>query len=408
MTSHAERLPAEAAPPSVRTPVEIRVCHILSADLWAGAEAQAATVASYLVGRADVSLSAVLLNEGQLARELRRLGVPVTVVDENQNSAIRILTFLTRFFRENDVNVVHTHRYKESVLGTIAAKLAGVPHVIRTVHGLSEPMRGWDRAKIRAYEALDKAILRVFGDLVIAVSERMAETLKGSGYKPTAVTHIHNGVDLRNVKARRPAADVRRALGVDPHMILIGTAGRMWPVKGHAYLLRAAKRILEKEPGVRVLIVGSGPLKDELRALARDLQIDGECLFVGPRSDIYDLIGAMDIFVLPSLEEGIPMALLEAMALQKPVVATAVGGIPEIIRHRATGLLVSPRDEQALADACLEVALNREWAQTLGAQGRRVVEEEFSQERNGQTLVEMYRHVVDAGKTGRPGRPERL
>src|SRR5439155_4619795 len=164
MTIQGHDVSADAFPSSVSASRGIRVCHIMSADLWAGAEVQVATVASYLVKRPDVNLTAVLLNEGPLARELRRLGVAVTIVDETRNNALRILVRLTRFLRANDFEVVHTHRYKDTVLGAIAAKLAGVPHVIRTVHGLSEPMRGWDRAKAVAYEAVDMAALRCFAD----------------------------------------------------------------------------------------------------------------------------------------------------------------------------------------------------------------------------------------------------
>lgn len=403
MASQAQHHLADVFPRSVGAPTEMRVCHVMSADLWAGAEVQVATVASYLVGQPDMHLSAVLLNEGPLACELRRLGVQVKVIDEHQNSAIRILSFLTRFLRDHDIEIVHTHRNKDSVLGILAAKLAGVPHVIRTVHGLTEPMTGWDRAKFRAYEALDKGTLLCFADRIIAVSKRMAETLRGSGYGATMVTHIHNGVDLRKVGVTRSPEEVRGELGLDSQTLLIGTAGRLSPVKGHAGLLRAARLIFEKERRARLLIVGGGPLAEELRASAARLQIDDRCLFVGPRADVYDLISAMDVFVLPSLDEGIPMAILEAMALGRPVVATAVGGVPEIIRHRATGLLVKAKDEQALADACLELALNRDWAQTLGARARRVVEEEFSHERNGHNLMEVYRSVFVGRKAAGVG-----
>ena len=336
----------------------------------------------------------MLLNEGPLARELRRLGVQVAVVDETRTSALGILKFLTRFLKANDIDVVHTHRYKDNVLGTIAAKLAGTPNVVRTVHGLREPMTGWNHIKFRVYETLDKATLLCFADLVIAVSKRMADTLRESGYRPTMVTHIHNGVDLRKVTARRSRDEVRRELGIDRETFLIGTAGRLSPVKGHAGLLRAARLILQKEHGAKFLIVGGGPLERELIDTAARLQVDGACLFPGPRTDVHDLIAAMDIFVLPSLDEGIPMAILEAMALGTPVVATAVGGVPEVVQHGVTGLLVEPGNEAALAGACLELARDRDRAQRLGAQARRVVAEEFSHERSGGTLMDVYRSVT--------------
>jgi glycosyltransferase involved in cell wall biosynthesis/protein-tyrosine-phosphatase len=371
----------------------------MSADLWAGAEVQVATVASYLVEQPGVKLTAVLLNDGWLARELRRLGVQVAIVDEHRHTALGIVRFLTRFLREHEVSVVHTHRYKDTVLGSIAAKAAGVPHVIRTIHGLSEPMRGWDRAKFRIYDALDRATLWCCADRILAVSRRMADTLKESGYRASAVTHLHNGVDLRNVKTIRPPEDVRRTLGIDDDELVIGTAGRFARVKGQAYLVRAARLILQQERRARFLFVGSGPLESELLESARHLEVDRHCLFVDPaadrRSGIYDLIAAMDLFVLPSLNEGIPMALLEAMALTRPVIASAVGGIPEVVTDRVTGLLVQPQDDRQLANACLELARNRHWAQTLGARARRRVEKDFSHERNGHALLDIYRDVVN-------------
>jgi glycosyltransferase involved in cell wall biosynthesis/VanZ family protein len=375
-------------------PPRMRVCHIMSADLWAGAEIQVATVASYLVERPDLELTAVLLNDGPLARELRRLAVPVTIIDEHQNNAVKILIFLIRFFRNHPVEVVHTHRYKDTVLGAIAAKLAGVPCVIRTVHGRSEPMRGWEWARFRTYEALDKLVLRCFADRIVAVSRSMAASLEDSGYKRGTVVHIHNGVDLRHVQPTRPRDHVRRELGIGPGTPLIGTVGRLSPVKGHTYFLGAARLILQKEHGARFLIVGDGPLRGELANCARRLRIDQACLFVGPRTDVYDLVAAMDVFVLPSLDEGIPMALLEAMALGRPVVATAVGGVPEIVAHRASGLLVESRNEYSLAEACLELTLDPGWAQTLGARARLMVEEAFSHEQNGLALVNAYRAIA--------------
>jgi glycosyltransferase involved in cell wall biosynthesis/protein-tyrosine-phosphatase len=377
----------------------MRVCHVMSADLWAGAEVQVATTLGYLVERSDVEVIAVLLNEGRLAEELRQLGAEVAVVDEHRHSSLALLRFLLRFLRNRQVDIVHTHRYKDTVLGAIAAKLVGVPHVIRTVHGLREPMRGWDRAKFSGYEALDKAALWCFADRVIAVSSSMADTLRQSGYRRASVMHIHNGLDLEKVKAMRSRQDVRRELGVSSRAFLIGTVGRLSAVKGHSDLLRAARLILQRERGARFLIVGGGPLRDELIALAAELGVDHACLFTGPRSDVCDLVGAMDLFVLPSLDEGIPMALLEAMALGRPVVASHVGGVPEVIRPGETGLLVPPRDVRALASACLDLAANREWADMLGTRARRLVEAEFSQASNGRDLLTAYRDVA----SGQPG-----
>ena len=371
----------------------IHVCHVMSADLWAGAEVQVATVASYLVRHPDVTLTVVLMNDGRLARELRRLGVSTVVVDEQRHGALSILSFLHRFLRDHEIDVVHTHRYKDTVLGSVAARLADIPHLIRTVHGLSEPMHGWDRVKFRLYEALDKAALWWFADRIIAVSKGMAETLKQTGYKRTAVTHLHNGIDLGKVRPTWPRDEVRCELGAGTRTFLIGTAGRLSAVKAQSTLIRAAKLILQRQPHARFLIVGDGPLRRELQALAVELGVDRECIFTGAREDVFDLVRALDVFVLPSLAEGIPMALLEAMALERPVVATAVGGIPEVVKHRVNGLLVRAGDEYELANACVHLALDHRYARQLGRQGRRTVERHFSHETNGEALVDLYRTV---------------
>jgi glycosyltransferase involved in cell wall biosynthesis/protein-tyrosine-phosphatase len=375
----------------------IRICQIASGDLWAGAEVQLAASASYLVERPDVELTAILMNEGSLAHELRRLGVPVTVIDESRHTALGILIALTRWLRDHPVEVVHTHRYKETVLGGIAARLAGVPCLVRTVHGQSEALRGWDRGKLRMYEVLDGITLRSFADRIIAVSRRLAARLEESGYETGMVIPIHNGVDLRKVRPSRGRHAVRQELGIEPGHPLLGTVGRLSPVKGHADFLRAARLVLQAEPAARFLIVGDGPLRGELSDLAKQLQIAHACRFVGARSDVYDLVGAMDVFVLPSLDEGIPMALLEAMALGRPVVATAVGGVPEVVADHAAGVLVPPRDAHALSEACLELVREPGWAETIGARARRLVEDAFSHEQSGRELVNAYRAL-----TGRP------
>lgn len=372
----------------------MRICHIMSADLWAGAEVQVAASAAYLVRRPGVSLNAVLLNNGRLATELCKLGVDVTIVDERKHTAPKILSTLTRILKEKKPDLVHTHRYKDSVLGAVAAKLAGVPYVVRTVHGLTEPMTGWSRMKFRAYEALDRATLQCMADLVIGVSKGIADTLAQSGYRPTMLTHIHNGIDLGQMTPIQASADVRRELGLDDASLVIGAVGRLSPVKGHASFLDAAKLILQEEPRARFLLVGNGPLQRQLRAQAAQLGLGDACLFLGDRADVYDLVAAMDVFVLPSLNEGIPMALLEAMALNRPVVATDVGGVPEVLEHRVTGLLVSPADPRGLADACLNLLANPAWAGRLGQQARHAVESRFTLERSGRELVEAYRSVA--------------
>jgi len=400
-------IPLLAAPrDEERAAAALRVCHVMTADLWAGAEVQVATVASYLSGRPEVMLTAVLLNDGWLAQQLRQLGVPTEVLDEQRHTSLQIVRGLVHFLRHHDIQVVHTHRQKDTVLGAVAARLARVPHLIRTVHCLEEPLRGWKLAKYRVYDAIDRCALSWSADRVLAVSQRMEWTLKAAGYK--SVAHLHNGIDLDRVRATRASADVRRDLGLDRDAIVIGTAGRLARVKGHEFLVRAARLIRRRERQAQFLFVGTGPLKGELLALAAELGVDNACHFVDPavdsRSSVFDVMTAMDVFVLPSLNEGIPMALLEAMALKRPVVASAVGGVPEIVADRSTGLLVEPRNPDTLATACLDLVTNRHFAQSLGIRARQAVEQRFTHEQQGKALLTTYRDIVSGTVVPKPRR----
>lgn len=366
----------------------------MSADLWAGAEAQLATLASNLVQRRDVSISAVLMNDGPLATRLRGLGIDVAVVDEHRHNALAILRFVTRFLKERNVNLVHTHRYKDTVISALAVRLSGTPHLVRTVHGLTEPTTGWARVKLMLYEALDQAALRWAADRVITVSKEMAATLSLRGYRNSSLIAIHNGIDLDLVRPSCPGADVRAELGIDARATVIGTVGRLVPVKGHETFLRAARRIADALPHTQFLIAGDGPLRQDLESLAAEVGVSSRCRFLGARHDVYDVMAAMDIVVLPSKHEGIPMALLEAMALQKPVIVTAVGGMPEVVKHHINGVLVQPGDDAGIAGACVELARDRKRALTLAAAARQTVEQTFSHHANAAAVYQTYRHVA--------------
>jgi glycosyltransferase involved in cell wall biosynthesis len=388
-------LPAPSRPSNTTC---LRVCHVIGADLWAGAETQVTSSMAYLVEQPDITVTAVLFNDGRLADELRRLGVGVIVFDETRTSTLGIFLGLVRVLRAHRFDLVHLHKYKDGVLGAIAARLAGVPCIVRTMHGMAEPWSGWKQLKARVYDTLDRITLQCLADLVIAVSQRMTETLWESGYQPRMVTCIRNGLDLQQVKTIRQPHEVRRELGVEPQALLIGTVGRLSAIKGHVHLLRAGRRVLNSQRRARFLFVGDGPLRNELLITAAELQLGAASVFPGARRDVYDVMSAMDIFALPSLNEGIPMSLLEAMALGRPVVASAVGGIPEVIQDRVNGRLVPPGDDEALADACLELASDRELAGAIGARARQTIEDSFSHERCGSALLNVYQSVASTSE----------
>lgn len=375
------------------TSESIRVCHVAMGDLWAGAEVHLATLVGDLITRTNVEVSVVIFNDGKLAHELSKRGVPVIIFPEIKWSARVILRELVALCRRHQFHVLHTHKYKDNILGTLAAWRAGIPVVVRTVHGASEPFRGMQAGRIAAYEVLDRIALSKGADRIVAVSSNLAGNLR-KAYGDKKVVQIHNGIDLQRTTLR-PAGETKALLGIPEDHYVIGTVGRIMPVKGHKYLLRCAQLLLRNRRDIQVVIVGDGPLQYELAQLASELGVERNVHFLGHRDDIDDLIRVMDIFVLPSLHEGIPMVVLEAMALARPIVASKVGGIPEVVHDGMQGLLVAPADPNALAQACMKLLEDRDLANRFGEAARIRVQQEFSAEAMGARTYQLYRELVD-------------
>lgn len=368
---------------------KIRVLHLISGDLWAGAEAQAAILLSRLKRNPELKLSAIIFNEGRLSQKLKSLGIPVDVLDEKEHNSLMLLGKVRRILSRDRVQILHTHRYKENIIGGLAASFSGVPHLVQTVHGPNEPFQGIKKIKADSYNFLDRWVARFLFDEIIVVSSDLGEKLK-QRLDGIPVAFIQNCVDLEKVKSNKSRIEVKRNLGIEEDSPLIGTAGRLVPVKGLHYLLKATSIMQRESPRLKVLIIGEGPERKRLESTAAKLELGSQAIFTGEREDVYDLIGAMDLFVLPSLSEGIPIVLLEALALEVPVIASAVGGIPEVITHQYTGFLVQPKEEQALASACLHLLENRTQAEALAREGKKLVETKFSAQIMAQKVFQLY------------------
>jgi glycosyltransferase involved in cell wall biosynthesis len=299
----------------------------------------------------ELELEAILLAEGRLAQELRRGGIPVVVISEREVGRLGVVRGLARILGQHPVDVLHMHGYKESVLGVAVGRWAGVRRFVKTEHGRMEPWEGWDRLKMSFYQRLNHWTARVAMDRVIAVSLDLSRHLATS-LPQGRVALIRNGLDPRRIVVRVPPAQVRSRLGFSEETPLLGAVGRLAPVKGLPYLLEAARSVLDVRPDVRFLLLGDGPMRSELEGRARALGIAHAVQFPGFVPEPLDIVNALDVFVMPSLHEGLPMALLEAMALGKAIVASAVGGIPEVL-HGNGAWLVPPRDVPALTRACL-------------------------------------------------------
>lgn len=313
----------------------------------------------------------VTMQPGWMTERAESAGFEVWLAPQPPGLALGWIPSFARRLRRGGVECLHSHEFAMNVYGGAAALLAGVPSVA-TVHG-----RNWATGAPRRAAAY--RLLRRLGIRLAAVSHDLAGFLEaGIGLPPGAFTVVHNGIPVPSLPpdAERAGARAaaRRELGVPPDGALLVAVGNLYPVKDHATLLRAQALL----PDVRVAIAGRGEEEARLRALAAELGVAGRLHLLGLRDDVDRILRSGDAFVQPSRSEGLPLAVLEAMAAGLPVVATRVGGVAEAVLDGETGALVAPGDPPALAAALRDVLETPGLAATMGAAGRLRAERHFS------------------------------
>jgi len=346
-----------------------------------------------------------LSSGGLLRAPLEAAGVPVEVVGfrgltvfRHPLAVCRQLAELARVMRRHRPAIVHSLLFWAYVLGTYAAKATRVPAVLSSRRGL-----GLFKEERWHYLFLERLANRMT-DLIVANSEAVKrDVLRQEKLEPSRVRVIYNGVDS-SLYEFPPDPALRASLGIPEQTRIVGVVANLIHYKGHRFFLQACSDVKRKIPEARFLLIGDGPLRGALQSLARDLGLEEEVLFLGIRQDIPQLLSLMDVAVLPSLEEGFPNAVLEAMAAGKPVVATEVGGVPELVVPGKTGLLVSPGDPQGLASAITALLQDAARAQELGRAGRDRVRAEFGLDRMVRETEELYEELL-AGKSPAMGRP---
>ncbi len=302
---------------------------------------------------------------------------------------IKSILELRKFIEEHGIDIIHSHKYKTNFYSLLASLPKKTP-LISTCHNwLGEDY------KMRMYEWLDKKILNKFYR-VVAVSDEVKDRILKSGIQDHKVLKIRNGVSIERYSDHDAGKVFRTEFGIDESMIVVGNVGRLDENKGITYLLKAAKLLLEEFSNLLFLIVGEGPSRQELYDESERLGIGDKVIFTGFRNDIPSVLSAIDIFVLPSLIEGLPMILLEAMAAKKPVIATRVGDIPNVIRNNESGLLVGPREVVQLKDAIKYLIENVDHSGLIAEKGLEKVKEEYSSGQMARQYMDVYNDVLQA------------
>jgi len=325
---------------------------------------------------------------GPLADQMEAEGVPVIFLENQTRWAKRLRGLeLARIFKRSDVDILHTHHMPAFIDSFVATRFTRVPVFINTDHCKDYPIaRHW---------ALLEKVASQFADEVVAVSHRTRdELIRFEGIAPEKISVIYNGINIKLTR-KTPPEELRKEFGFTNGDTVIGTVGRLEDQKGLDLLLASIPHVLRQFPQTRFMIVGGGSKEQELKRLASELKISEHVIFTGWRGDAVDLIQVFDGFVSTSRFEGMPMVLLEAMALSKPIVATSVGGVSEVVKDGFNGMLVNSRDPEDVAKALLELISNRRSAEQMGYNGRIRYEESFTAEAMATSYDKLYRKYLD-------------
>lgn len=340
----------------------------------------------------------VVCPNGPMADEISSLGFRVIPLDIKGELSLAsdwmAVRELVSILKNKKITILHTHSSKAGFVGRIAGFLARTPVVFTTAHN-SIFYEDWPLWK-KVIFALAEHLLGRHTDRIITVSEALRqELLRKEILSQSRIVTIYNGIKTERYNSPGERETILKSLGLPPDEQVVGTVARLASQKGIIFFLRAAS-MLVRDYKVNFVIVGGGPLRQQLKLEAASMGLNQRVVFTGERRDVPSILHAFNVFVLPSLTEGFPLAILEAMAAARPVVATRVGGIPEIVQDNNTGLLVEPSDSTGLALAIATLLADRQKAVAMGQAGQARVNEKFTSTNMVFRVEEEYKKVLSA------------
>ena len=369
--------------------MRLSIAQIISTGGFYGAERVLLELATYLHDEGYESRVVILESPGaaKLFREARERGLPATIIPCDGVFDRQSVAELRNYLIAQQVVIAHSHGYKSDLWLRRAAPPA--TRKVATAHGWLST-----NAKLRFYEWLDKRALRSFAH-VVGVSPYLLETIRNSGVKREKSSIIENGVTLPSLSAATTSASLRREFGFAPEAKIIVRVGRLDHLKGNDLLLKALAQLAPRH-AAHLLFVGEGPEQPPLAQQAKDLGIHTHVTFAGFRDDVADILNAADLFVSPSLSEGLPMVLLEAMAARVPVVTTDVGAINTVIRPGENGWLIPPGNANALADALREALNAPEQGRAFAERAWQDYAANYSRAAMGAKYLQLYQNLLAA------------
>jgi len=329
-------------------------------------------------------------NKEKIAEKLEQHGIEVITLNRTNYNRLsfKIIKELYTIIKNKNIHILRTHRYRSNLYGRIAGWLAGVPVIISSVHDNYRSDKKIERRLINKF-------LSKITDKIVAVSESIKkDIIKYDKIDPSKIEVIKNGVDTLIFRPQSKDYELLKSLGINNDEIVIGFVGRIVPAKGLEYLLEAFSYVKKELNNIKLLIVGDGAILRNLKNYSIELGISEYTIFTGERQDIQKILPCIDIFVMPSIAEGLPNALLEAMASGKPIVTTKIGGIPEIIKDRFNGLIIPDKNSEILAKAIKELITDKDLSEKLGKNARYFIIENYSIEAITKKWEDLYFSIL--------------
>ncbi len=376
----------------------MNILHLISSSGLLGAERVLLEIADQS-RRAGLKVTVGVLKNSQnpnleLAEVAKGQGFDVKIFPCNGRFDKKTIQMIRDDMVNKSAQILHSHNYKSNFYARAALSDNNIRWVV-TNHGRrSGP-------KLFFYNFLDGFIVRR-ADRVIAVSREITKKMELIGIPSPKICLIENGVNLDRYKKKFACESIRESLGIKKDTPVIGTVGALTREKGHVYLLNAVPRVIRIFPKAVFLFVGDGRERASLEKTASHLGIKNSVAFAGVRNDVPEILSILDVFVLPSFREGLPLALLEAQAAQIPAVATRVGAIPDVLKDGVSGILTPPKDSQAIAEAIIMVLSDKQLASGIAQKGFEKVRDNFSSEKMGNKYLSVYKELIEG--TGCRGR----
>jgi glycosyltransferase involved in cell wall biosynthesis len=358
--------------------IKKKVMHLIATNFYGGPEKQ---IIEHLKRLNEDRYTALLVSyidagaPNEILQKAEQSGIKSYGIPMANAIDIRALFKLIKIIRKEDIDLLCVHGYKSTIMGWYVGKMFKLP-----VLAFSRGYTTEDR-KVAFYEWLDRKFLgRIDG--VISVSKGQQQKLHSLGVYAKREWVVHNAVEIPDDSTFKHnqllRQDIYSRLGITAHHKMVVTAGRLSQEKGHRYLIDAIAKLGNKINGISFVFCGAGPEETSLKDQARKLGVNDRCYFVGFRRDISEIFRVMDLFVLPSLTEGLPNVILEAFAYHKPVISTSVGGVPELVKHDINGILLNACDVTALSNAMEKCLQSDKLLHDMGEAGFRTVSKDFT------------------------------